>query len=72
MTYGEQQVILSLLVVKGGGPTLFSRNWLEKIKLDWPAIHKVQDNPLDNMLAQYQQVFQEGLGTLVGNNAQTQ
>ena len=72
VTYGEQQVILPLLVVKGGGPSLFGRNWLEKIKLDWPAIHKVQDNPLDGILAQYQQVFQEGLGTLVGYNAQIQ
>ena len=72
VAYGEQQVILPLLVVKGGGPSLFGRNWLEKIKLDWPAIHKVQDNPLDGILAQYQHVFQEGLGTLVGYNAQIQ
>ena len=72
VTYGEQQVFLPLLVVKGGGPNLFGRNWLEKIKLDWPAIHKVQDNPLDGILAQYQLGFQEGHGTLVGYNAQIQ
>ena len=72
VTYGEQQVILPLLVVKVGGPSLFGGNWLEKIKLDWPAINKVQDNPLDGILAQYQQVFQEGLGTLAGYNAQIQ
>lgn len=72
VAYGEQRVTLPLLVVKGGGPSLFGRNWLEKIKLDWPAIHKIQENPLDGILAQYQLVFQEGLGTLVGYNAQIQ
>ena len=72
VVYGEQRVTLPLLVVKGGGASLFGRNWLEKIKLDWPAIHKVQENPLDVILAQHQQVFQDGLGTLVGYHAQIQ
>ena len=40
--YGEQRVTVPLLVVKGGGPSLFGRNWLEKIKLNWPAIHKIR------------------------------
>ena len=39
--YCEQQVILPLVIVKGGGPSLFGRNWLEKVKLNWPAIHQV-------------------------------
>ena len=41
--YGEQQVILPLVIVKGGGPSLFGRNWLEKVKLNWPAIYQVQE-----------------------------
>ena len=63
---GEQQVILPLVIVKRGGPNLFRRNWLEKVKLNWPAIHQVQVSPLNSNLAQYKAIFQEGLGTLVG------
>ena len=70
--YGEQQVMLPLLVVKDGGPSLFGRNWLEKVKLNWPAIHQVQESPLNSILAEYQAIFQEGLGTLVGYYAQIQ
>ena len=61
--YGKQQVILP---VKGGRPSLFRRNWLEKVKLNWPAIHQVQESPLNSILTQHQAIFQEGLGTLVG------
>ena len=70
--YGEQQVMLPLVVVKGGGPSLFGRNWLEKVKLNWPAIHKVQEIPLNSILAEHQAIFQEGFGTLVGYYAQIQ
>ena len=70
--YGEQQVILSVVVVKGKGPSLFGRNWLEQVKLNWATIHKIQESPLDSILAQYQAVFQEGLETLVGYQAQIQ
>ena len=33
--YKAQQVTRTLLVVEGLGPSLFRRNWLEVIKLDW-------------------------------------
>ena len=70
--YGEQQVMLPLVVVKGGGPSLFGWNWLEKVKLDWPAIHQVQESPLNSILAQHQVIFQQGLDKLVGYYAQIQ
>ena len=70
--YDEQQVMLPLVVVKGGGPSLFGRNWLEIVKLNWPAIHRVQESPLNSILAEHQAIFQEGLGTLVGYYAQIQ
>ena len=70
--YGEQQVMLPLVVVKGGGPSLFGRNWLEKVKLNWPAIHQVQESALNSILAEHQAIFQEGLGTLVGYYTQIQ
>ena len=32
---------MPLIVVKGSGPPLFSRDWLEKFRLDWGAIQKI-------------------------------
>ena len=29
---------LPLIVLRGSRPSLFSRNWLEKIKLNWPQL----------------------------------
>ena len=37
MCYEKQQVKLSLLVVKGEGPSLFGQDWLTKICLNWEA-----------------------------------
>ena len=68
--YGDQQVTLPLVVVKGKGSSLFSRNWLERIKLDWPAIHKLQEDPLGSILSTHAPVFEETLGTLQGFKAQ--
>ena len=39
--YESQALILPLIVVKGHGPSLFGRNWLENIKRNWSAIHTV-------------------------------
>ena len=68
--YGDQQVMLPLVVIKGKGPSLFGRNWLEQIKLDWPAIHRVQEDSVEGILRQYAEVFEETLGTLKGFKAQ--
>ena len=40
--YGEQRAHLPLVVLKGEGPSLFGRNWLESVRLDWKRIHQVQ------------------------------
>ena len=68
--YGDQQVTLPLVVIKGKGPSLFGRNWLEKIKLDWPEIHKLQEDPVGAILRQHAIVFEESPGTLKGFTAQ--
>ena len=39
--YNTQVFILTLLIVKGEGHSLFGHNWLSKIKLDWCAINQV-------------------------------
>ena len=58
---------LPLLVVKGSGPPLFGRNWLESIQLNWAEIAKVngivaRPKGLQTLLAKYQDVFREELG----------
>ena len=43
--YGQQQANLPLTVVKGGGPSLFGRDWLASIQLDWQEIHNTGQHP---------------------------
>ena len=67
--YCGQEVNLPLIVVKGDGPSLFGRNWLDKIKVDWHAIHQVVDGALEEVLLSHKDIFMEGLGTLKGFKA---
>ena len=63
--YDSQVLILPLFAMKGQGPSLFGRNWLEKIKLNWSAIHAVtMSSALDNVLQKHQNLFHDHLGTL--------
>ena len=61
--YGKQEVKLPLLVVPGDGPSLFGRNWLKSIHLNWPEIKKVSLE-LDTLLNKYKDLFKEELGTV--------
>ena len=60
-----------LLVVGGKGPALLGRNWLEKIKLNWPIIKQLSSHNkrLEEILQKHAQLFEEGLGTLQGTKA---
>ena len=60
---------LPLVVVKGDGISLLGRNWLEKIKLDWKEVAKINgitqlthQKKLDNLLTQYEEIFKDELG----------
>ena len=59
--HGDQEVTLPLLVVDGSGPSLFGRNWLHKIRLNWGEIKKVSTE-LDRLSAKFPNLFSEGLG----------
>ena len=62
---------LPLLVVGGKGPALLGRNWLEKMKLNWPIIKQLSSHNkwLEGILQKHAQLFEEGLGTLQGTKA---
>ena len=58
-----------LVVFVGQGPTLLGRNWLSHLKLNWQEIHYASSPGLHQLLQQYDQVVQEGLGTFRGYEA---
>ena len=68
--YQGQTVNLSLVIVKGTGPTLMGRDWLSHIVLDWKSINVVfHCESLRGLLEHYSDIFEEGLGTLKGYKA---
>ena len=64
-----QKATLPLVVVEGEGPSLFGRDWLQTIRLDWRAVFLVQRQRLAEILEENGEVFQPGLGTLKGYQA---
>ena len=38
VNYNGQEAELPLIVVNGNGPSLFGRNWLQAIQLDWASL----------------------------------
>ena len=48
--YGDQTVTLPLLVIKGEGPSLLGRNWLDVLKLDWHEIFWLHNASLKEVL----------------------
>ena len=52
--YGDQQHKLRAIIVKGSGPNLLGRDWLQSIRLDWSTIlHTSSQEPrssLDDIL----------------------
>lgn len=66
----QQKSRLPLVVVAGEGPSLFGRDGLQVIRLDWRAIWHVRQPQLFELLDRYESVFQPGLGTLKGYEAQ--
>ena len=68
VAYGDQDPKqLSLVVVRGNGPTLLGRNWLKHFVLDWNTIRSVQleKDELLGLLNEYADVFTDKLGTII-------
>ena len=66
--YQDQTANLPLQIIKGKGPSLFGRNWLRDIKLNWGSIKKISCD-LDNVLTKHKSVFNDELGTMQGTKA---
>ena len=65
VSYGDQCVKLPLLVVAGGGPNLFGRDWMLQIELNWKKIYTVtSDTTLEQLLNCHNSLFESGLGML--------
>ena len=72
VTYGSQSEKLPLLVVAGNGPSLLGRDWLQKIRLDWRALHHLRTSPptkLQTILDQHSEAFKDELGLVKGVTA---
>ncbi|XP_011408756.1 PREDICTED: uncharacterized protein K02A2.6-like, partial [Amphimedon queenslandica] len=70
ITYQSLVVTVPLVVVRGKGPSLFGRNWLQKIKLDWKSIKNVNHSTaLNDVFQKHSSLFQEKLGKLEGMEA---
>ena len=55
--YGDQTATVSLLVVKGEGPSLLGRNWLGILKLDWHEIFWLHNASLKEVLDKHKAAF---------------
>ena len=70
VVYNSQTSTLPLYIVKGCGSSLFGRDWLEHIQLDWSSIHSVvTHSAIQSLLEKHSSLFREDLGTLKGSKA---
>ena len=69
---------LDIQVIESSGPSLFGRDWLSVIKLDWGEIKALKVNQatdnetqgkVNHLLEKYKSVFDDDLGTLKGHQA---
>ena len=71
--YKGQEAGFLFIVVAGDGPSLFGRNWLQVIQLDWASlkVNRVEaiSGALDKLLEEYQDIFESEVGTLEGYTA---
>ena len=67
--YGKQSKSLMLIVVAGDGQSLFGRDWLEQIRLNWKKIGAIaadlsEQLNVEQLCATYAEVFKGELGTI--------
>ncbi len=75
--YGQQSQSLPLVVVASNGPSLFGRNWLESLRLNWQQIRAVSAasasaGSIDSLLETHAEIFKDELGTIKSFSASLQ
>ena len=73
--YQNQKKNMEIYVVKGKGPTLLGRDWLQHFKLDWARITQVsiaQNLKVERLCDQYKEVFSERVGEMKYHKAKLQ
>lgn len=63
--------VLPVVIVKGLGPSLVGLGWIKALKIDWQAVHKLEDreDTLQEVLSRHEMVFKDELGMLKGFTA---
>ena len=79
LKYQDQSADVPLLVVEGSGPSLFGRDWLSRIRLNWTKICNIRVSETDlpqgvasqlrTTIQNHPNVFKPGLGTVKGITA---
>ena len=68
--YGGHTSHHKLYVVRGRGPPLLGRDWVQHLRLDWASIHFMfiegNHTGVEEVTSKYAEVFQEELGTMKG------
>ena len=76
VSYGTQNGMYTLYVVKGAGTSLLGRDWMRHIRLDWKSIATTLNNIsspcYQSLLDKYAKVFTDELGTLISMKAHLQ
>ena len=61
--YEKQQLSMPVHMIKETGPSLFGRDWLAKVTLNWGSMKKICSE-LETVLNKHNVLFEEWLGTL--------
>ena len=70
MHYNNQQHEIRLVVVKGEGPCLLGRDWLQTFQVDWKEVHYATANPtLEDVVEKHSSLFSDELGKVVQHEA---
>ena len=69
INYKGKAITLPLVIMRGVGPSLLGRNWLQNVQFDWQEVFWSHNVALTKLLEKYNTVFSEELGTVKGFRA---
>ena len=68
VNFNQQTASLPVVILEGNGPTLFGRNWLKYIRLNWSQICHIGLD-VEEVIAKHQNIFSAQTGSLKGLQA---